>query len=78
MYVLIEFLNVTQNDVKFYFRSSRKVCDENRKIKKKNNWRLMSTKTYGRSAYDIYRMEKKRMSLGLGIRILQSVKVLLV
>ena len=32
--VLVEFLNVTQNVVKFYFRSSRKVCDENRKLKK--------------------------------------------
>ena len=32
MYGLIEFLNITQNVVKFYFRSSRKVCDENRKM----------------------------------------------
>ena len=37
MYVLIEFLNMTQNlnVVKFYFRSTRNVCNENRKMKKR-------------------------------------------
>ena len=34
MCILIEFFDVTQNDVKFLFQSSRKVCDENQKMKK--------------------------------------------